>query len=107
MRCPLPLTPPAQVVKLLWEYIRAHNLQDPANRRRILLDDKLKTLFPGESTDMFKMNKHLSRHCKVDGASHALAGLGPGAGLGYMLRVGQGLRPASGVLLRMAGRCAA
>ncbi|GAB4822507.1 hypothetical protein N2152v2_009553 [Parachlorella kessleri] len=59
--CPRP-----QVVKKLWEYIKANNLQNPADRRQILLDDKLKTIFPGNSVSMFKMNKHLSKHCKVD-----------------------------------------
>ena len=56
-----------QVVKRLWEYIKANNLQNPEDRRQILLDDKLKTIFPGNSVQMFKMNKHLSKHCKVDG----------------------------------------
>lgn len=51
-----------EVVKSLWIYIREHNLQDPKNRRKILLDDKLKTIFTSPMT-MFTMNKQLSRHC--------------------------------------------
>lgn len=56
--CPRP-----QVVKKLWEYIKANDLQDPKNRRNIILDDKLKTIFPGNSVNMLTMNKHLSKHC--------------------------------------------
>lgn len=41
--------------------------QDPSNKRRIKLDDKLSTIFPGKSVDMFSMNKHLSKHCFTSG----------------------------------------
>ena len=34
-----------QVVKALWEYIKANDLQDPANKRKINVDEKLATLF--------------------------------------------------------------
>jgi upstream activation factor subunit UAF30 len=54
--------PRTQVVKKLWEYIKANDLQNPKNRRQILLDDKLKTIFPGKSVNMFSMQKHLSKH---------------------------------------------
>jgi upstream activation factor subunit UAF30 len=54
--------PRTQVVKKLWEYIKANELQDPKDRRKILLDDKLKTIFPGKSVTMFSMQKHLSKH---------------------------------------------
>ncbi|PNH01784.1 Protein TRI1, partial [Tetrabaena socialis] len=58
--------PRTQVVKRLWEYIRANNLQDPRDKRKILLDAKLKTLFTSPLT-MFSMNTQLSRHCKTLG----------------------------------------
>lgn len=51
-----------QVVKQLWEYIKEKDLQDPENRKRIRCDDALKGLFGTDSTDMFKMNKLLSKH---------------------------------------------
>ena len=51
-----------QVVKALWVYIREKNLQDPENRRKIICDDALKVLLGCESTDMFQMNKLLSKH---------------------------------------------
>lgn len=59
--------PRTQVVKKLWEYIKSNNLQDPKNRRKIILDDKLKTIFPGKSINMFSMQKHLSKHVFVAG----------------------------------------
>ena len=31
--------PRGQVVSKMWEYIRSHSLQNPANRREILADD--------------------------------------------------------------------
>ncbi|KAF5836353.1 upstream activation factor subunit spp27-like protein [Dunaliella salina] len=51
-----------QVVKSVWEYIKKHNLQDPKNKRNIICDDKLKTIFTPPIT-MFSMNKQLSKHC--------------------------------------------
>ena len=45
-----------EVMKLLWEYIKAHNLQDPKDKRTILADAKLKPVFGGEdSVGMFKL----------------------------------------------------
>lgn len=34
-----------EVVKRIWAYIREHDLQDPSNRRKILADDKMETIF--------------------------------------------------------------
>ena len=56
---PLPRT---EVVSKVWEYIKSHNLQNPENRREILADDKLKSVFGKDKVTMFEMNKHLSRH---------------------------------------------
>ncbi len=45
-----------EVMKLLWDYIKAHNLQDPKDKRTILADAKLKPIFGGESSvGMFKL----------------------------------------------------
>eukprot|EP00195_Chlamydomonas_chlamydogama_P012736 CAMPEP_0202890952 /NCGR_PEP_ID=MMETSP1392-20130828/1184_1 /ASSEMBLY_ACC=CAM_ASM_000868 /TAXON_ID=225041 /ORGANISM="Chlamydomonas chlamydogama, Strain SAG 11-48b" /LENGTH=285 /DNA_ID=CAMNT_0049574609 /DNA_START=163 /DNA_END=1020 /DNA_ORIENTATION=+ len=52
-----------QVVKQIWEYIRANNLQDPRNKRNIICDDKLKLIFK-PPVNMFTMNKQLSKHIK-------------------------------------------
>lgn len=54
--------PRTLVVKYLWAYIRDKNLQDPGNKRKIICDDALRAVFGIESTDMFKMNKLLSKH---------------------------------------------
>ena len=42
--------PRTEVVSKVWEYIKAHNLQNPQNRREILADDKLQeSLRQGQS----------------------------------------------------------
>src|SRR5918998_4867936 len=57
---PLPRT---EVVSKVWEYIKAKNLQNPANKREILADEKLQAVFGGKSqVSMFEMNKHLAQH---------------------------------------------
>ncbi len=54
-----------EVVKKLWEYIKKHNLQNPANKRNILADDKLKKVFGGKGeVTMFEMTKLVSAHLK-------------------------------------------
>lgn len=54
-----------QVVKKLWEYIKKNDLQNPANKRNILADDKLKPLFGGKGeVTMFEMTKLVSGHMK-------------------------------------------
>lgn len=49
-------------MKQLWQYIRRNNLQDPSNKRKIICDDALRAVFEIDCTDMFKMNKLLSKH---------------------------------------------
>ena len=57
--------PRGQGVKKLWEYIKAHDLQNPSNKRNILADDKLKKLFDGKGeVTMFEMTKLVSAHMK-------------------------------------------
>jgi chromatin remodeling complex protein RSC6 len=51
-----------QVVSKMWEYIKKHNLQNPANKREILADANLKKIFGKDSCSMFEMNKHISKH---------------------------------------------
>jgi hypothetical protein len=54
-----------EVVSKMWEYIKKNNLQDPANKRDILADAKLKPIFDGkDKVSMFEMNKHLAKHLK-------------------------------------------
>ena len=54
--------PRSQVVSKVWAHIKANNLQNPANKREILADDKLKKIFGKDRCSMFEMNKHLARH---------------------------------------------
>lgn len=57
--------PRSQVVKKMWEYIKKHDLQNPANKRNILADDKLKKVFDGkDEVTMFEMTKLVSAHMK-------------------------------------------
>jgi upstream activation factor subunit UAF30 len=52
----------SQVVSKLWAYIKSNNLQNPANKREIVVDEKLKAVFKTESLTMFSINKHLNDH---------------------------------------------
>lgn len=53
-----------QLVKALWAYIREHNLQDPNNKKNIILDDPLRNVFQRDSFTMFSMNKFVKRHVR-------------------------------------------
>ncbi|PYQ58266.1 MAG: hypothetical protein DMF58_15930 [Acidobacteria bacterium] len=57
--------PRSEVTKKVWDYIKAHGLQDQQNKRMINADDNLKKIFGGKKqVSMFEMtalvNKHLS-----------------------------------------------
>jgi DNA topoisomerase-3 len=53
-----------EVVKKIWDYIKANNLQDPADKRSIKADGKLQEVFGKDSATMFELagiiGKHLS-----------------------------------------------
>ncbi|RGP68860.1 swib mdm2 domain [Fusarium sporotrichioides] len=51
-----------QVVKKLWEHIKANDLQDPKDKRQIICDDKMHAVFKQAKVDMFKMNKDIGSH---------------------------------------------
>lgn len=52
-----------QVMKLLWDYIKKNNLQNPENKRNIIADDMLLPLFGGKKEiTMFEMTKLVSAH---------------------------------------------
>lgn len=55
-----------EVIKKLWDYIKAHQLQDPNNKRLIIPDEALSKVFGGpDPVDMMKLagivNKHLEK----------------------------------------------
>lgn len=54
--------PRPQVVKKLWEYIKARNLQNPANKSEINCDAALTELFGHKMVTMFSMNKYIGQH---------------------------------------------
>jgi upstream activation factor subunit UAF30 len=57
---PLPRT---EITKKLWEYIKAHGLQDPRNKRQINADATLEPIFGGKtSVSMFELAKLVSQH---------------------------------------------
>lgn len=59
---PLPRT---EIIKKMWDYIKANNLQDQNNRRMINADEKLKTVFGGkEQVSMFELAKVINNHVK-------------------------------------------
>ena len=53
-----------QVIKKLWDYIKANNLQDATNKRAIIADAKLLDVFGKPQVTMFELagivGKHLS-----------------------------------------------
>ncbi|MCA9396138.1 MAG: SWIB/MDM2 domain-containing protein [Candidatus Omnitrophica bacterium] len=55
--------PRSEVVKKLWAYIKANDLQDPKAKRNIMADDKLQKVFAGKKVvDMFEMTKLVNQH---------------------------------------------
>ena len=53
-----------EVVSKVWEYIKAHKLQNPDDGREIIADDKLRRVFGKDRATMFEMNKFLAQHLK-------------------------------------------
>lgn len=51
-----------EAVKLVWDYIKAHNLQNPANKRNILADAKLNKVFGKNEVTMFELTGLLGKH---------------------------------------------
>ena len=51
-----------QVIKKLWDYIKANNLQDAANKRNINADAKLLAVFGKPQVTMFELAGIVGRH---------------------------------------------
>ncbi|MFZ3125237.1 MAG: SWIB/MDM2 domain-containing protein [Acidovorax sp.] len=58
---PLPRT---EIISKLWVYIKAHNLQDAANKRNINADAKLQELFGKPQVSMFELAGLIGKHVK-------------------------------------------
>lgn len=54
--------PRTEVTKLLWDYIKANNLQNPANKRNILCDAKLQAVMGKPEVTMFEMAGLVGKH---------------------------------------------
>lgn len=52
----------SQVVSELWKYIKAHNLQNPADKRHIILNSTMEEVFGVPELTMFTINKALTAH---------------------------------------------
>jgi len=50
------------IVKALWVYIKENDLQNPDDKREILLDAKMKAVFGVDRFTMFSMNKYIGAH---------------------------------------------
>lgn len=51
-----------QVVKQLWAYFKENNLQNPKDKRVIILDDTLKAIFNVDQFTMFQLGKYIGAH---------------------------------------------
>ena len=58
---PLPRT---EVTKRIWDYIKARNLQNPANKRNVLCDEQLKAVMGKDEVTMFEMTRLVGQHLK-------------------------------------------
>ena len=51
-----------EVMKKLWDYIKANGLQDPQDKRTIVADDKLRPVLGADSVGMFKLAGIVGKH---------------------------------------------
>ena len=56
-----------EVIKKLWDYIKAHGLQDAANKRAINADDKLRVVFGKPQVTMFELAGIVGKHLQSPG----------------------------------------
>ena len=51
-----------EVVKKIWDYIKANNLQDPADKRSVIADAKLLPVFGKDKVTMFEIAGIVGKH---------------------------------------------
>ncbi len=51
-----------EALKKLWDYIKAHNLQNPQDKRQILADNKLRAVLGKDSAGMFELTGLIGPH---------------------------------------------
>jgi len=54
--------PRTEATRRLWDYIKKNNLQNPANKRNILCDEKLKAVMGKPEVTMFEMTGLVGKH---------------------------------------------
>ena len=52
----------SEIIKRLWAYLKANNLQDPANKQFFTPDAKMAPVFGKEKIKAFGMAKYLKTH---------------------------------------------
>ena len=57
--------PRTEATKRLWDYIKKNNLQNPANKRNILCDEKLKAVMGKPEVTMFEMTGLVGKHLRA------------------------------------------
>ncbi|MGE6210853.1 DNA topoisomerase III [Comamonas aquatica] len=56
-----------EVVKKVWDYVKAHNLQDPKDKRVIVADAKLLPVFGKDRINMFELTGIVGQHLHSQG----------------------------------------
>lgn len=52
-----------EAVKKIWVYVKLHQLQNPTNKREILCDEKLKSIFDGrDKVGMLEISRLITPH---------------------------------------------
>lgn len=54
----------ADIISRVWDYIKAHDLQDPNDKRRIIADPALARVLGTESTTIFDINRLIAAHIR-------------------------------------------
>ena len=54
--------PRTEAIKKVWDYVKANNLQDPADKRKINADAKLQPVFGKPQIGMFELAGILAQH---------------------------------------------
>ena len=54
--------PRSAVVSKVWDHIRANGLQDPADKRTIVADDRLRAVFGQDRAGMLEMHRLIAPH---------------------------------------------
>ncbi|KAK1395114.1 hypothetical protein POM88_014170 [Heracleum sosnowskyi] len=89
----VPEIPRTQALKLIWAYIKQHNLQDPENKKIIICDEKLKKIFKGnDRVGFLEVAGSVDKEPRFSVKSLSFDVLGVIKGLGYHKKCDLALR---------------